>query len=203
MNIAVKEWNGDIVFLRRLIPGPADRSYGIEVARLAGVPAPVVQRARDILAQLEAARGKARVAKLEAAVLPGLDIVPAKAKTVKEAPAAPAPQPAPEPQPEPPVLEALRRVNPDAMTPMEALRLLSDWKMLWGMPERKEEPAPGADSAPSEGQSDALKAASDAPAPERKAAGRGRKKASDAASQPENDRTGSRPARHTGIPRMP
>ena len=86
MNIAVREWNGDIVFLRRLIPGPADRSYGIEVARLAGVPASVVQRAREILAQLEAARGKARVAKLEAAVLPGLDIVPAKGKTVKPAP---------------------------------------------------------------------------------------------------------------------
>lgn len=207
MNIAVKEWNGDIVFLRRLIPGPADRSYGIEVARLAGVPAPVVQRARDILAQLEAARGKARVAKLEAAVLPGLDIVPAKAKTVKEAPAAPAPQPAPEPQPEPPVLEALRRVNPDAMTPMEALRLLSDWKMLWGMPENRDDSAPGADRAATDAQndvqSDASEAVSDAPAPEKKPARRGRKKASDAASQPENDRTGSRPARHTGIPRMP
>ncbi len=128
MNIAVKEWNGDIVFLRRLIPGPADRSYGIEVARLAGVPAPVVQRARDILAQLEAARGKARVARLEAAILPGLDIVPAKTKTVKADASEPAPAP------EHPLLEALRGVNPDAMTPMEALRLLSDWKMLWGAP---------------------------------------------------------------------
>lgn len=52
MNIAIREWNGEIVFLRRLIPGPSDRSYGIEVARLAGVPQPVVQRAREILAQL-------------------------------------------------------------------------------------------------------------------------------------------------------
>lgn len=40
MNIAIREWNGEIVFLRRLIPGPSDRSYGIEVARLAGVPQP-------------------------------------------------------------------------------------------------------------------------------------------------------------------
>ncbi len=183
MNIAVKEWDGDIVFLRRLIPGPADRSYGIEVARLAGVPAPVVQRARDILAQLEAARGKARVAKLEAAVLPGLDIVPAKAKNVKAAPSAPAPQPAPVPQPEPPVLEALRRVNPDAMTPMEALRLLSDWKMLWGTPETKDEPAASAaETTATEGRSDASQAVSDAPAPEGRPARRGRKKASDAAS---------------------
>ena len=53
LNIAVKEWKGDIVFLRRLVPGPADRSYGIEVARLAGVPRPVVERAREILAKLE------------------------------------------------------------------------------------------------------------------------------------------------------
>lgn len=127
MNIAVREWNGDIVFLRRLIPGPADRSYGIEVARLAGVPASVVQRAREILAQLEKARGKARVAKLEAAILPGLDITPARGKTESPAPKAPQPEPA-----EHPLLAALRAVNPDAMTPMQALRLLSDWKMLWG-----------------------------------------------------------------------
>ena len=123
------------------------------------------------------------MAKLEAAVLPGLDIVPAKAKNVKAAPSAPAPQPAPVPQPEPPVLEALRRVNPDAMTPMEALRLLSDWKMLWGTPETKDEPAASAaETTATEGRSDASQAVSDAPAPEGRPARRGRKKASDAAS---------------------
>lgn len=127
MNIAVREWNGDIVFLRRLIPGPADRSYGIEVARLAGVPSSVVQRAREILEQLEKARGRARVAKLEAAILPGLDIAPAKVKTETPAPREPEP-----PQTEHPIFAALRGVNPDAMTPMDALRMLSDWKMLWG-----------------------------------------------------------------------
>ena len=60
MNIAVKEWGGDIVFLRRLVPGPSDRSYGIEVAKLAGVPRPVVVRAKEILAELEkkGARGQ-------------------------------------------------------------------------------------------------------------------------------------------------
>lgn len=72
MNIAIREWNGDIVFLRRLIPGPADRSYGIEVAKLAGVPMPVVQRARDILTQLEQSRGKSGVCRAEAVLLPGL-----------------------------------------------------------------------------------------------------------------------------------
>ncbi|UIJ39437.1 DNA mismatch repair protein MutS [Desulfobaculum bizertense] len=52
-NIAVKEYKGDIVFLRRLVPGPSDRSYGIEVAKLAGVPRPVVSRAKEILKDLE------------------------------------------------------------------------------------------------------------------------------------------------------
>ena len=117
MNIAVREWNGDIVFLRRLIPGPADRSNGIEVARLAGVPAPVVQRAREILAKLEASRGKSRVVKMEATLLPGMSAPEEKAAA---------------PEQEHPLVAALRAVNPDAMTPMDALKLLSDWKALWG-----------------------------------------------------------------------
>jgi DNA mismatch repair protein MutS len=52
-NVAVKETGEDIVFLRRLEPGGADRSYGIQVGRLAGLPADVVGRAREILAELE------------------------------------------------------------------------------------------------------------------------------------------------------
>jgi DNA mismatch repair protein MutS len=52
-SVAVKEWNDDIVFLRRVVPGPADRSYGIQVARLAGLPFSVIDRAKTILAKLE------------------------------------------------------------------------------------------------------------------------------------------------------
>jgi DNA mismatch repair protein MutS len=52
-SVAVKEWNDDIVFLRRVVPGPADRSYGIQVARLAGLPLSVIDRAKTILAKLE------------------------------------------------------------------------------------------------------------------------------------------------------
>ncbi|AKC82208.1 DNA mismatch repair protein MutS [Verrucomicrobia bacterium IMCC26134] len=52
-SVAVKEWNDDIVFLRRVIPGPAERSFGIQVARLAGLPPSVIDRARAILAKLE------------------------------------------------------------------------------------------------------------------------------------------------------
>lgn len=52
-SVAVREWKGEVVFLRRIIPGPASQSYGIQVARLAGVPEPIIARAREILANLE------------------------------------------------------------------------------------------------------------------------------------------------------
>jgi DNA mismatch repair protein MutS len=51
--VAVAEWKGTIVFLRQIVAGPASRSYGVEVAALAGVPASVVERARALLARLE------------------------------------------------------------------------------------------------------------------------------------------------------
>src|SRR5262249_56271682 len=53
LSVAVAEWKGSIVFLRQIVPGPAPRSYGLEVAALAGVPAPVVTRARELLERLE------------------------------------------------------------------------------------------------------------------------------------------------------
>jgi DNA mismatch repair protein MutS len=53
-NVAVREWNDQIIFLRKIIAGGADRSYGIQVARLAGVPKDILERAKQILAQLEA-----------------------------------------------------------------------------------------------------------------------------------------------------
>lgn len=52
-SVAVKEWNDEIVFVRQVIPGAADRSYGIQVARLAGLPTPVIERAKEILEKLE------------------------------------------------------------------------------------------------------------------------------------------------------
>jgi DNA mismatch repair protein MutS len=53
MHVAAREWKDDIVFLHKILPGRSDRSYGIQVARLAGLPAPVIARARDILHALE------------------------------------------------------------------------------------------------------------------------------------------------------
>jgi DNA mismatch repair protein MutS len=52
-NVAVREWNDQIIFLRKIISGGADKSYGIQVARLAGLPVAVLSRAREILANLE------------------------------------------------------------------------------------------------------------------------------------------------------
>ena len=58
--VRVKEWQGDVVFLHEVLPGSADRSYGIQVAKLAGLPAPVIARAKSVLAKLEAQdRGQA------------------------------------------------------------------------------------------------------------------------------------------------
>ncbi len=65
-NVAVREWNDQIIFLRKIQPGAADKSYGIQVARLAGLPDEVIERAKEILANLEAselnAQGKPRLA---------------------------------------------------------------------------------------------------------------------------------------------
>ncbi len=52
-SVSVKEWNEEIIFVRQVVPGPADRSYGIQVARLAGLPLPVIDRAKEILEKLE------------------------------------------------------------------------------------------------------------------------------------------------------
>lgn len=55
LNVAVREWNDEIIFLRRIVPGRADQSYGIQVARLAGLPEPILVRAKEILRNLESA----------------------------------------------------------------------------------------------------------------------------------------------------
>ena len=52
-HVEVREWQDEIVFLRKVLPGPADKSYGIQVARLAGLPAPIIERAKQILTHLE------------------------------------------------------------------------------------------------------------------------------------------------------
>lgn len=119
LNIAVKEWKGDIVFLRRLVPGPADRSYGIEVAKLAGVPRPVVDRAREILAKLEEksqdSRSAAAVKRASQTLLPGFGMPPIEIG---------------EELVEHPIITQLTELDVDGMTPIQALMLLNQWKDL-------------------------------------------------------------------------
>ena len=140
MNIAIREYNNDILFLHKLVPGPSDRSYGVEVARLAGVPGPVVQRARTILQGLERGRDSARKTVVSAVSLPGLSL-PEPAKKEPELPeiaAAP-------PRSEHPLVLLLRELNPDELSPLDALRLLMEWKKLWS---DSPESAPQADALP-------------------------------------------------------
>ena len=123
-NIAVREFKGDIVFLRRMVPGPSDRSYGIEVAKLAGVPRPVVSRAKEILADLERRAGGTRSlmalrAPAQQSVLPGM------------APPAPEPAPAPAlPKEVEAFIHELKALEVDRLTPIEALNFLHTWKSL-------------------------------------------------------------------------
>ena len=102
-NIAIKKRGEDLVFLRKIIPGGADRSYGIEVAKLAGLPKEVVSRAKKILEELEA--GGSYIPPREEREQVSLDAIG-----------------------EAEVLDALRRAQPDTMSPIEAMQLLYDLK---------------------------------------------------------------------------
>lgn len=133
MNIAIREWRGDIVFLRRLVPGPSDRSYGIEVAKLAGVPASVVHRAQKILEILESSReagSKFAGAEAMQQLLPGIEPPAAQPRGAGEQSAALLP-PVKE-EVEHPLFTLLRDVDTDNLTPMQALALVTEWKALWG-----------------------------------------------------------------------
>jgi DNA mismatch repair protein MutS len=108
-HVSVKETGGGIVFLRRVEPGAADRSYGIEVAKLAGLPNEVVTRAREVLAQHEFAEARA-----SAHLSPGADPPPTQLTIFT-----PLSQP---------VLEKLREIDLNRLTPLEALNLLAELK---------------------------------------------------------------------------
>jgi DNA mismatch repair protein MutS len=113
-HVRAREWQGDLVLLHELAQGPADRSYGLAVARLAGVPAAVVDRAKAVLAKLEATR------EATGGIAAGLGDLPLFANL---RPAEP-----PQTTPELHLAEALRAADLDALTPREALDLLYEWK---------------------------------------------------------------------------
>ena len=104
-NIAVRTRGEEIIFLRKILPGGADRSYGIEVAKLAGLPEKVLQRARQVLEELETAGGVPDAAPRREAEQVSLGSIS-----------------------EGEVLDALRRCQPDTLTPIEAMSLLYELK---------------------------------------------------------------------------
>jgi DNA mismatch repair protein MutS len=102
-NVAVSEADGNVVFLHKIIPGGADRSYGIHVGQLAGLPKPVLQRASEILRELEASSGRGDTGGLpakQAALFPESS----------------------------PLLEELKAIEIEGLSPIEALNKLWEWK---------------------------------------------------------------------------
>src|SRR5262249_52137835 len=128
LTMAVREWNDTIIFLRRVLEGAADRSYGIQVARLAGLPREVIDRAREVLSNLEREElsrdGRPKLARGRT-VAGGSDPAegPGGAGAPRTPPAAQLGLFAPE---EDPVVAALREARIDEMTPIQALNFLSD-----------------------------------------------------------------------------
>lgn len=103
-NVAVTEADGKVIFLHKIIPGSADRSYGIHVAQLAGLPRPVIQRASEIMSELEKSSGKA------------VKINPQAAQQVALFPETN------------PLLIELRALDVNALSPIEALNKLYEWQ---------------------------------------------------------------------------
>ncbi len=107
-NVAVSEAEGRVVFLHKIVPGGADRSYGIHVAQLAGMPRPVIQRANEILRELEASSGRA---------------VRLSPETPRQLALFPETNP---------LVEELKALDINNMTPIEALNRLYEWQKRFG-----------------------------------------------------------------------
>jgi DNA mismatch repair protein MutS len=111
-HVRAREWKGELVLLHEVGEGPADRSYGIAVAKLAGLPPLVLARAKAVLAKLEAGRDAT------GGIAAGLDDLPLFASQTIEAPATD------------PLADALAQVDPDSLTPRQALEALYALKRL-------------------------------------------------------------------------
>ena len=103
-NVAVTESSGTVVFLHKIVPGGSDRSYGIHVAQLAGLPAPVIQRASEILKELESTSGTA----FQRDEKPSHQLVLFPESN--------------------PLLEELRKLDLNVLSPIEALNHLYEWQ---------------------------------------------------------------------------
>ncbi|MDP3898319.1 MAG: DNA mismatch repair protein MutS, partial [Mesorhizobium sp.] len=112
VTMRVKEWEGDVVFLHEVGKGAADRSYGVQVARLAGLPEAVVERAREVLGELEAGETSGKASRLA----DDLPLFSAVVRRETPKPTTPTANNA--------LAEALNALHPDEMTPKEALDAL-------------------------------------------------------------------------------
>jgi DNA mismatch repair protein MutS len=114
LNVAVREWQDEVVFLHKIVDGAADKSYGIHVARLAGVPREVIERSKEILAQLEEehldAEGRAKIARRP---------IEPKKTHLQMTLFGPADHP---------LLDELRRLDLNGVTPLMAFQLLQKWQ---------------------------------------------------------------------------
>lgn len=123
LNVAVREWQEEVIFLHKIVEGAADKSYGIHVARLAGVPREVVERAKDILAQLEEehldADGRAKIAQerngtrrpqMQLTLFGPMDH---------------------------PLLDDIRQVDLNGITPLDAVQLIRAWQVQLGAAKKK------------------------------------------------------------------
>jgi DNA mismatch repair protein MutS len=114
LNVAVREWQDEVIFLHKIVDGAADKSYGIHVARLAGVPRAVIERSKEILAQLEEehldTEGRAKIAR-----------PPDKPKKTHLQLTLFGPA-------DHPLLDEIRQTDLDNLTPLQALQLLQQWQ---------------------------------------------------------------------------
>ena len=113
--VAVREWNDQVIFLRTIIPGGASHSYGIQVARLAGMPADVIERAKEILRNLESGEFE--------------EGAPRLAKSRRQ-PKAPSAQFSLFDSREDQLRQRLKKLNIATLTPLEALNLLDELKRM-------------------------------------------------------------------------
>ncbi|MCE8552814.1 DNA mismatch repair protein MutS [Ruegeria pomeroyi] len=113
LTVAVKEWDGEVIFLHEVRKGAADRSYGVQVAQLAGLPPSVVARARVVLDQLEKSEREGGKQKALIDDLPLFSVAP------------PPPPPAPKSSP---AVAMLKDIHPDELTPRQALEMLYELK---------------------------------------------------------------------------
>jgi DNA mismatch repair protein MutS len=115
LNVLVREWTDEIVFLHRIVPGGTDKSYGIHVARLAGVPRGVIHRARELLERLETSStdgGPSSHANLQSIKGPEVKFTRSQMMLFSEPPNK--------------LAELLKNFDTDSMSPMEALAALKE-----------------------------------------------------------------------------